>query len=826
MREHPIIGERILLPLPGLGNVAKSRAARARALGRERLSRRPRRRGDSARLAHRARLRRVQRARLRSPLPPGAPGRRGRRRARAMRRNPVRPGGRRSAARLPPRRRHRASRGAVEGDLAELLAPPESDGDARQARARAARADHDRLGRGGRRGPRRSRRARRRRGARRGRCRHALRSPAGRPTRACSGSSSTPAISPRGRSGARPTRPTRLERRRRPAAAARRGAARTRPRSTIRMRSPPRPSCCARSGSTPASAVPIMLGGSAWGELWAARAEGRLPGFGAARRPLPRDDRGADRGGGRPHRALRADGRPRIQGSAHRRRQPARARGAARALRPGGAGERGRRGRAPRRPRQPQGAQRRSRPCPWRPGARRGRRGAERPRRTGRQADRDGLPARRRRVLPRCSRGGSAEEAHAAGERAIARLAAAPAPVVSASFGVASIGLGAGRPADLLRAADHALYVAKRTRSKPGLRRGREPRRGVGRRDRPERQPAPAASGAPRRSSAAALLRRSLDDLDGELASRGAVPAPAGRRRAHLRCRRRRARLDLVRGDGKRVDLATFWTVNLRAGRTWSKGAGPGTDEYATSDYPETARILTAGGSFVVSADDPDGDPGEVELLRSVSGCRPSSRRRRRPREAAGSSRSTPTGRPAPLEQAEPDGAAPRRGGGAPPTGLARASAADRLSPQLSPDPGRRPADVVPIAAMEPNEALAELLEPLVPDRGRRDPGRVRASCSRAPAPRSAASSWPASPPSSSRRRPTSARPARSRASRSTRRGQRLRRLRRRPQRRRDDRSRSRPPASSSTTSGRRCTGSTRASPPKATAKKKDAADA
>lgn len=36
-------------------------------------------------------------------------------------------------------------------------------------------------------------------------------------------------------------------------------------------------------------------------------------------------------------------------------------------------------------------------------------------------------------------------------------------PIVSASFGVSSLGLGAKRPSDFLRAADHALYVAKRT---------------------------------------------------------------------------------------------------------------------------------------------------------------------------------------------------------------------------------------------------------------------------------------------------------------------------------------------------------------------------
>ena len=56
---------------------------------------------------------------------------------------------------------------------------------------------------------------------------------------------------------------------------------------------------------------------------------------------------------------------------------------------------------------------------------------------------------------------GTAEEARIAGESVIDTLGRS-VPRVSASFGVSSLGLGARRPSDLLRAADHALYVAKR----------------------------------------------------------------------------------------------------------------------------------------------------------------------------------------------------------------------------------------------------------------------------------------------------------------------------------------------------------------------------
>ena len=208
---------------------------------------------------------------------------------------------------------------------------------------------------------------------------------------------------------------------------------------------------------------------------------------------------------------------------------------------------------------------------------------------------------------------GTAEEAHAAGLRAIARLGAGPEPVVSASFGVASLGLGAGRPADLLRAADHALYVAKRTgrnrvcvadASHDAVWDGVSERHALPRRRIRGEDPV----------AAAALLRRCLHDLDGELSAAGAFQRLQAVV-AHVCGAVNAARASIsfeATGSGT---LATFWTVNLRAGRTWSKGAGPGADAYATDEYPETARILGAGGSFVVCVDDPGAEPSEADLL-------------------------------------------------------------------------------------------------------------------------------------------------------------------------------------------------------------------
>ena len=210
---------------------------------------------------------------------------------------------------------------------------------------------------------------------------------------------------------------------------------------------------------------------------------------------------------------------------------------------------------------------------------------------------------------------GTAEEARGAGERVIAALALR-VPTVSASFGVSSLGLGARRPSDLLRAADHALYVAKRTgrnrvcvtdTDHDAVWDGRGG--GVGGRSRRLLR----AGSSPQQQS---LMRTALEVLDGELSSAGpgqrlqAVVAEIGNS------------LDAARGaisyqEAGSTLITTSWTVNLRSGRTWSSSPGHEGDEYEVDAYPQTARILATGGSFVVRNDDQDGDPGECELLAS-----------------------------------------------------------------------------------------------------------------------------------------------------------------------------------------------------------------
>jgi len=210
---------------------------------------------------------------------------------------------------------------------------------------------------------------------------------------------------------------------------------------------------------------------------------------------------------------------------------------------------------------------------------------------------------------------GTADEARTAGERVIANLAL-QVPAVSASFGVSSLGLGAKRPSDLLRAADHALYVAKRTgRNRVcvadtnhdavwdglGGGEGARARRRIRADSSPEQR---------------TLMRTALEILDGEMATAG----PGQRLQAVVSeiCNSVDAARAAISFQPNGSELImTDWAVNLRAGRTWSQAPGLAGDDYDANDYPQTAKILTNGGSFVVRATDPDGDASERELLES-----------------------------------------------------------------------------------------------------------------------------------------------------------------------------------------------------------------
>ena len=208
--------------------------------------------------------------------------------------------------------------------------------------------------------------------------------------------------------------------------------------------------------------------------------------------------------------------------------------------------------------------------------------------------------------------GAHADDGLAAGERALTRLAAGPPPHVSASFGIASLGLGSRRSPDLLRSADAALYVAKRSgRSRvcladpssastwDGAHRARRGRRGV--RDHGQ-------------ADVAALLSGCLVALDGELGYRGACERLQGVvARVSGAIDAARGAVSLCRHGSDAIETA--WTVNFRSGRTWTVSAADTGDDYRLDDFPQTARLLAGGGSFVTWASDPAGDPAERALL-------------------------------------------------------------------------------------------------------------------------------------------------------------------------------------------------------------------
>jgi diguanylate cyclase (GGDEF)-like protein len=200
-------------------------------------------------------------------------------------------------------------------------------------------------------------------------------------------------------------------------------------------------------------------------------------------------------------------------------------------------------------------------------------------------------------------------------EGAMAVLAAGR-PKLTLSCGIASVGGGARRPADLVRAADSAQYTAKRT----------------GRRRVYIAQPqilggsasAPGAEVRPRRRlrdrdtvDLHLLLEETLGRLD-SAALRAGMPLE---------------RLSaVVSSVGEALD-STAWSIShskpgTRTLRTVLVVHGREQrglqfdiegEIYEIDDYPETRRIIEAGGSFVVAAEDEEADAAERKLLEDWS---------------------------------------------------------------------------------------------------------------------------------------------------------------------------------------------------------------
>ena len=208
--------------------------------------------------------------------------------------------------------------------------------------------------------------------------------------------------------------------------------------------------------------------------------------------------------------------------------------------------------------------------------------------------------------------GCGADDARALGERVISRLQAGEGPRLTVSCGVASVGLGARRVGDLLRAADAAQYTAKRGgRARVCVAGGSlgeaewtahsTERRAIRGRTRPGKL------------DAGALLEAAMATLDGSLAAR--VPLDRTEAVALAVSEALDASACTVSwcpaGTGM---LETVFLDDRRMNRTSGYRFGAEGSRFAVADFPATARIMD-GGSFVVDAEDPAADPAERALL-------------------------------------------------------------------------------------------------------------------------------------------------------------------------------------------------------------------
>jgi diguanylate cyclase (GGDEF)-like protein len=208
--------------------------------------------------------------------------------------------------------------------------------------------------------------------------------------------------------------------------------------------------------------------------------------------------------------------------------------------------------------------------------------------------------------------GRGAEAARRIGERVLEELVRCEGPRITVSCGVASIGLGARRGGDLLRAADAAQYTAKRTgrnrvcvsdgHLEETWRAGRSERRAI----------------RGRRHAASLDLQRLLDDaldaLDGALLARPALDRVEAVALGCAAAIDASAAVVSYRAAGSDL-IDTVFANDARTSRSSGRRFGTLGESYESTKYPTTHRILESGGSFVVLADDPEADAAEKALL-------------------------------------------------------------------------------------------------------------------------------------------------------------------------------------------------------------------
>src|SRR5829696_3927250 len=202
------------------------------------------------------------------------------------------------------------------------------------------------------------------------------------------------------------------------------------------------------------------------------------------------------------------------------------------------------------------------------------------------------------------------ETVRRAAEAAIARLAA-HRPPVGISCGIASTRLDLRRPSDLLRAADAALYSAKRTGRGRVCLADTDPQtawRSTGR---------PGARRARRDGleiDTGALLVQGLALLDGALRAAAPLERLEGLATSLGSALRASAAAVSLCPHGAGV-IDTLFTLDLRSGHSSSVRFGVDGERYSVGDYPRTAELLANGGSLHLYASDTDADPAERALL-------------------------------------------------------------------------------------------------------------------------------------------------------------------------------------------------------------------
>ena len=209
--------------------------------------------------------------------------------------------------------------------------------------------------------------------------------------------------------------------------------------------------------------------------------------------------------------------------------------------------------------------------------------------------------------------GCSADHAREMGEALLERLSRPGAgPTLTASCGVASIGLGARKPSELLRAADAAQYTAKRGgRARVAVadsdldaswKAASDERRAIRGQDHAST------------TDVGVLLHDAMATLDGPFATRDVLD-----------------RLEAVAlSVGEAVEataVSISWLTDAGATietafsvdrRTWSSTGrrfGNTGVRYAATDYPESVALMVGSGTTLIETDDESADPAERQIL-------------------------------------------------------------------------------------------------------------------------------------------------------------------------------------------------------------------